>query len=164
MISQSELMHFVSYDSDTGEFLWKNPGSTKMKPGQKAGFLDAYGYWNLSLEGKKYKAHRMAWLYVFGVHAGDTIDHINGKPSDNRICNLREATRLQNQKNQKMHSNNKLGLKGVSRAACKTLPFRATIKADGKAIHLGCFSSPEEAHAAYKSAATRLHGSFARAA
>ena len=40
--------------------------------------------------------------------------------------------------------------------------FVSKIKKDGKAIYLGYYRTPEEAHAAYRAAARRLYGEFAR--
>lgn len=104
----------------------------------------------------------MAFLYVHGW-LPEEVDHINnnGPKDDNRICNLREATKSKNQFNRGRTKNNTSGFKGVQFK--KDIgKYRARIKNNLKDIHLGYFSTPEEAYEAYKEAALRLHGEYAR--
>lgn len=89
------------------------------------------------------------------------MDHINTIRSDNRIANLREATNSQNNFNSPMKPNNTSGFKGVSWSK-REGKFKAQIAANGVRMVLGSFDSPEEASEAYKSAAAKLHGEFAR--
>jgi hypothetical protein len=110
-----------------------------------------------------YRAHRLAWLYVYGEALGEfeEIDHINGDRQDNRIGNLRRATKSQNMANMRGHS--KLGLpKGVSIQA-KSRRFMACIMVGRRKKYLGTFDTATEAHAAYRAAAQEHHGEFARA-
>lgn len=79
--------------------------------------------------------------------------------SDNRISNLREATRSQNAMNARKQRDNTSGFKGVSRWRGK---WQAKIQRDGKQRFLGAFSTPQDAALAYKNAAINLHGEFAR--
>ena len=103
-----------------------------------------------------HQAHRLAWLYVHGSWPVDQIDHINCDPSDNRICNLREATPAQNQANTRSYA--KSGFKGVRKNFSK---WNAYI--GGRTFkHLGSFDTPEEANAAYLTAARARSGEFAR--
>ena len=99
--------------------------------------------------------------FILGRRDGLEIDHINLNPLDNRRCNLRYATRQQNQCNRRMNSRNKLGIKGVSRVPSGR--FHATISVFTKAYFLGSFATAEEASAAYRNAAKQYHGEFARA-
>src|SRR4030095_14944144 len=120
------------------------------------------GYIKLSVCNKRYYGHRLAWLYVFGQWPNDELDHINLVTSDNRIANLREATKAQNNSNCSVRSHSKSGKKGVDFVQ-STGKWRAKISKNRRRIHLGTFNSPEEAHAAY-CAAARIHfGEFARA-
>jgi HNH endonuclease len=94
---------------------------------------------------------------------GMEVDHINGNKLDNRRCNLRYATPQQNRHNRTRYSNSTTGLKGVTfNKKNKKKPFQSHICDRWKKIHLGYFSTPEEAATAYNNAAIRLHGSFAR--
>jgi hypothetical protein len=89
------------------------------------------------------------------------IDHINEDPSDNRWSKLRLATKAQNMRNITRTKAKTSGYKGVgwSKASQK---WRAYIRADGINYHLGLFKTKEEAAAAYKAAADKLHGEFAK--
>ena len=88
----------------------------------------------------------------------DNIDHINNITSDNRICNLREATSSQNQANSPIQKNNTTGYKGVSVEGIK---YKATIQVNKKSITIGRFSSAEEAAIAYDIKAIEVFGTFA---
>jgi hypothetical protein len=98
---------------------------------------------------------------------GPEVDHINGDGLDNRRSNLRPCTRSQNMANRGRQRNNTSGYKGVSRSGRKWCARIYAPNPNGgrsRALTLGRFDSPEEAHAAYCEAAKRLHGEFARTA
>ena len=98
--------------------------------------------------------------FIMKPKTGDYVDHINGNRLDNRRENLRIATNRQNAMNSKMHSNNKIGVKGVSLHRASGL-FHARIRQDGIRKSLGYFKTAEEAGLAYDKAATMLFGEFA---
>jgi hypothetical protein len=126
---------------------------------QHSWLLSNKGYPVRYVNKKPQLMHRL----IVGASKGVEVDHINGDPLDNRRENLRRCSHAENMKNRKMHSNNKLGVKGVhwdKRGSC----FRAQIKVDGKKIHLGMFGTPEEASKSYQRAAQLYFGEFARAA
>lgn len=155
------LREILSYDATTGNFTWKIlTKNRKCTPGRPAGYSNHNGYWQITINSKHYKAHRLAWLYVFGKWPDGYLDHINNNGMDNRISNLRIAAPKQNAANSRRRRTNSSGFKGVSRH--KKL-WRAVICADGKSYLLGLFRSPEEAHVAYCSAAQKLFGEFWRA-
>ena len=112
------------------------------------------------INGRSYYVHRLIFLINHG-YLPSQIDHANGDTLDNRICNLRAASNAQNQRNKGAMPKNQVGLKGVSYKKDMHL-YRAQISANGKGYHLGYFSTPSKAHEAYKQAAKRLHGEFAR--
>jgi len=90
------------------------------------------------------------------------VDHIDGNGLNNVRKNLRMATSIQNRRNRILNSNNSSGYKGVYfNPYSRVRPWLAAIKADGKKNHLGSFSTPQEAHAAYRTAAVDLHKEFA---
>jgi hypothetical protein len=109
------------------------------------------GYLRGRVYGKFYLAHRVAWLLTYGTWPDDDIDHINGDRSDNRIANLRVATRSENMKNAKMRVNNTSGVVGVSwhKAARK---WHAEIKSNGRKFSLGLFRDLEHAAIARRAA------------
>lgn len=90
MITCDELRKVLEYVPTTGNFYWKVAASNRIIPGMLAGHVNKRGYVNIRYKGKKYFAHRLAWLYVNGsLKAGKVIDHINNHKADNRIDNLR---------------------------------------------------------------------------
>ena len=89
------------------------------------------------------------------------IDHKNGIRHDNRLCNLREATRFQNQQNLGISIRNTSGFMGVSYHKV-TAQWRASIRTDHGHKHLGYFDTPEAAAAAYRAAANRNRGEFSQ--
>lgn len=104
------------------------------------------------------------WLHIeiFGeAPNGMVVDHINNFGLDNRKTNLRICLIRENVTNQKIARHNTSGFKGVSRTHKCTAPWRATITSKGVQYSLGSFWTPEAAHAAYCTAALRLHGEFA---
>jgi hypothetical protein len=98
---------------------------------------------------------------ILGLESGDPrrIDHINGNRIDNRRANLRIATAQQNAHNARISSRNTSGFKGAHR---DRKWWKAQIRINGKNKNLGYFASPEEAHAAYRQAAIKAFGEFAR--
>jgi len=80
---------------------------------------------------------------------------------DNRIENLRPATKAENGWNRGKNKNNKSGFKGVTFDACRG-KWKASIGVHGKVKQLGRFSSPEAASSAYEIAAQKFCGQFAR--
>ena len=157
-ISQDRLRYLLTYEKETGMFTWNiKSRNGLLKPGTIAGGKDACGYRKIHIDGVSYKAHRLAWMYEYGVWPCGTIDHINGIPDDNRIANLREATPLQNQHNKRRPpAHNTSGYLGVSFNKQK-LKWRATISIGNKSKTIGNFDSPEEASEAYLKAKRLLH-------
>jgi hypothetical protein len=103
-------------------------------------------------------AHRLAWLLVWT--AGAIEIHIHGNPGNNQISNLRAATRSQNAENRRLNRNNRTGVKGVCLNRGK---FDAYIRHHGgQRLFIGRFATLEDAAAACREAAERLHGEFAR--
>jgi len=113
-----------------------------VKVGDVAGSLGRDGYRTIFIQGSAYKAHRLAWLLHTGKWPRHQLDHINRIRDDNRIENLREATKSQNQVNSEMYRNNKSGYRNVHPAFGKWV---ALVKRNGKQHHLGMFAAPEEA-------------------
>jgi len=162
LISQEYLKERFNYDAETGLFTWKIiPAHTKVNIGDIAGVVDATGYIRLSINHKPYLAHRMVWLYVYGVMPCKYMDHINLDRADNRLCNLRESTPAQNQANKSLSCKNTSGYKGVYWDSARKY-WRAAIRIDGIKKHLGCFSSKELAFKSYQDASLKIHGEFSR--
>jgi AP2 domain-containing protein/HNH endonuclease len=104
-------------------------------------------------------------VLIFGLYnnkypeGNETVDHIDRNTLNDKNDNLRIATKTQSSGNTSVRSNNKCGYKGVT--YCKyTNRWRAIIRINGKATHLGRFDSPQEAHQAYVEAAKEHFGEF----
>lgn len=160
-LTLERLRELLIYDPATGEFTRRVDIYRKYRAGQKAGSRDRRGYVFLRIDYRPYTAHRLAWLYVYGVWPARDVDHIDGDCSNNRIANLRLATMSQNIANSKLSCRNKPGSKGVSWATNER-KWKAQITFQSRNKHLGYFNSKEEAAACYREAATRLFGEFAR--
>jgi hypothetical protein len=143
-----------------GALYWKkNRG--RVLAGTRAGTPREKGHIQIVVNRKMYREHVLVWLMFYGEKPSLLIDHINGNPSDNRIENLRLATNAQNLANRGKTKSNTSGFKGVYRHN-QTNKWVASIKHLGKKYNLGCYSSPEEAHEAYKKASISLNQQFAR--
>ena len=147
-MTQNELKEILRYDPDTGIFIWKLNVGKRLKAGQRAGSNDGRGYIHIKINGKNYKAHRLAWLYMYGQWPKKHIDHINKVKHDNRIENLRCVTNQENLFN--------TDAKGYSwhKASQK---WKAKIVLDGKHKHLGLYDTEAEARTAYIKAKDTMH-------
>ena len=135
LITQSKLQSLFIYDKDTGIFTWKHSGI-------KAGNTDKVtGYHKIGIDNKQYKAHRLAWIYMYDA-VPNNIDHINHIKIDNRICNLRDVTHTQNNRNLIISKVNTSGVIGVKKRGTS---FIAEIQVDNKKIYLGSFKNIEDA-------------------
>jgi hypothetical protein len=155
-IPVSEVRAILSYDKLTGVMRWKVK-RPKIKKGQIA-VVKSSGHLSVQYLGVKYMASRLAWVIVNGKWPTHYIDHIDGNKLNNEWRNLREATPSQNAINSN-HAR-KSPYRGVS-PHYRRWRARITISRENR-IHLGCFSTAEEAHEAYKQAAIKYHGEFAR--
>lgn len=163
-LSQEYLKEALDYNPEKGIFTWKErptyPKDWNSKySGKIAGCKDSSGYIMIRIEGKRYFAHRLVWLYLYGKWPTDLIDHINCITSDNRICNLRESSHRTNKQNlKKSYADNCCGYLGVTKRKCKSgFRFEARIKSNNDHMYLGSFKTPEEAHAAYIAKKRELH-------
>lgn len=150
-------MQLLSYDSETGQFTWRTDKSGTAKSGSIGGRKpSSNGYLRIGIDGRNRFAHRLAWLYVYGVNPDGQIDHINRIKTDNRIENLRVVTNKQNRQNSGPRRGSASGVKGVSVSSWKN-KWHAQIGVDGVNISLGRFDSIEKASEAYAEAARKLH-------
>jgi hypothetical protein len=162
MIDAETKSRLLDYDPETGVFTWKPRGRRNSwdarYTGARAGTLEN-GRIVIRIGNRCYKAHRLAWLYVHGAWPDGHLDHANRSPADNRLANLRLATRSQNAANTRKRSDNTSGFKGVCWNK-KTRKWVAQVRVKGEARYLGLFDSPEEAYAAYQQAAMAAFGEF----
>ena len=147
ILSKEELLKIFDYKD----------GEIYRKP-EKAGTIDGGGYVQTGIKGKYFKNHRLIFMMHFG-YVPETIDHIDGNKLNNKIENLRPASKSENQYNKKFQSNNTSGVKGVTwRKDIKK--WRAKITVDGKHINIGNFDNVELAEKEIKKVRLELHKCF----
>ena len=152
-LTQAELKKMLDYDADTGLFSSKL-AHAKMKVGSIAGTRTVKGYINISINGKVYLGHRLAFLYMTGELPAGQVDHISHTKADYKWSNLREVSHQQNQCNRGKCPRNTSGINGViwDKQISK---WRAQIMINGKNKSLGAFSDKTDAALARKDADTR---------
>lgn len=157
-LTRSRLLEILHYDPLSGRFTWKARASHRCVIGAEAGTLQKRGYRTIGIAGKRYPAHRLAWLYFHGCWPAGEIDHINGEHADNRIENLRDVPpRINKQNIRRPNRDNLSGFLGVSPNGRR---WAAQLDNGGKKIYIGTFDTPEEAHAAYVLAKRQIHPGF----
>ena len=104
----------LHYSPETGEFVWLQITTSRVKIGDIAGAVNSGGYVSIGLYGRRYYAHRLAWLYVTGYWPETIIDHRDRQRNNNRFANLRLATDTENAHNASIKKNNTSGVPGVS--------------------------------------------------
>ena len=152
-----ELLHEL-FEYREGHLYWKVARSNAIKVGQKTGWVSKAGYVYVNLNNIPTTAHRI----IFAMHHGfipEMVDHINGHKSDNRIENLRAATRSENFCNAKTRKNNTSGIKGVEK---HQNGWRVRIHKDKKSYEGGVYKTIEEASNAIKLLRSSIHGNFAK--
>lgn len=113
----------------------------------------------ISIYGKWFREHRLIYLLAHGT-LPENIDHINRDKLDNRIDNLREACKAENERNRDKYRINTSGYKGVW-FHNQRKKWCAEITTNGKSRKLGLFDSKEDAAVAYNEASLKYHGEFA---
>lgn len=151
MITQDQLKSVLAYDSTTGVFTWTNPSSNRVKLGDVAGNIEPTGYVGMVVNYGRYRAHRLAWLYVYGVMPDGEIDHMDGNKSNNAISNLRVVTSTQNKENTGLLRNNTSGVRGVYWDK-RRQKWMARVQHHNKWVFLGRFDSLSEAAKTVKEA------------
>jgi hypothetical protein len=135
LITQEELKNVLEYNYETGIFKWIKPAPGRRKD-KLAGSIAKSGYSQIEINNSIYYSHRLAWLYVHGKWPKYYIDHLNHKRSDNRLLNLREVKKIENDRNVSKRKDNTSGTTGVEWFKNKWV---ANIGINNKTIHLGRF-------------------------
>lgn len=142
-MNQSRLKELLSYNKETGLFIRLTDASNSTKIGDIAGGIGLCGYIHIRVDGKRMKAHRLAFLYMTGSMPKE-VDHINHIKIDNRWDNLRPATRTEQNRNHAKRRDNSSDCTGVcwNKKECK---WKARISNGVKRINLGTFEKYSEA-------------------
>lgn len=159
-VSIKRLQEVFVFDPETGILRNRITRHNKAKLGDVAGMPNSNGYLLVRVDRSVLRVHRIAWMLHYGSDADGDIDHINGDRSDNRIENLRQATRSENLWNRGATKINTSGAKGVSWDK-RRRKWRSRIGVNYKKIVLGYFQTVAEAAEAYRNGAEKYHGAFA---
>ena len=148
------LRELLKYSPDNGSIVWAKTSSNRAVAGSPAGCLSGNRR-VLRVDGVLLKAHRVAWALNFGEWPNKLIDHINGDPTDNRLCNLRACSHGENMQNmRKARSDSQSKMIGAQKDRNRWV---ANIRIDGRKSYLGSFGTAKEAHEAYVIAKRRIH-------
>lgn len=170
-ISPIILRSLLRYEPETGKLYWLPRDTTLFREGKipveracriwnsryadkEAFTANSRGYRVGGIFGRTYEAHRVIWAITHGEWPSDKSDHENGVRNDNRIANLRDVSTQENGKNSKLPSSNTSGVIGVGWRQQKA-KWRASIRAEGRHIHLGYFTDFDAAVSARKAAEAR---------
>lgn len=163
MLAHSDLIKQIRYDPETGRFFrFFMRNGNRIGNGEKEMYYakTSRGYLEVRLHKRKYSAHRLAFFYQTGRWPTQ-VDHINQVKTDNRWCNLREATQGQNNANVKVRSST--GYKGVTlrKTSAGNTFYEARIRVCKKLIILGRRKDAIEASKLYNDADAKFYGEFA---
>ena len=154
IMNKEIIEKYFYYCYESGNFIWKvNRGNGRKN--SPAGNLRSDGYLRIQLFGKNYYAHVLVWVYFYGKFSDFDIDHIDGNRANNKIQNLREATRNQNCQNQKKQNKNKKIKLGVTLKDNKY--FVARIRKDGVLYNIGSYKTEDDAYKAYLKKKREIH-------
>lgn len=155
------LRQLLRYDAETGKLYWRPRARpwfkrevdwkiwNKRYAGKEAmTALRSDGYFVGRIFDVMIRSHRAAWAITYGVWP-EEIDHINGDPADNRLANLRSASRAENCRNLKRPKNNTSGHVGVTRCNRRGA-WIAQMNIMNKMVYIGQYASKAEAAAARK--------------
>jgi len=157
-MNKSMLNELFEYKD--GNLYWKKRLSQRAKIGDKAGYLRKDGYVNIRINNKNYKAHRLVFVFHHD-YMPEFIDHIDGNKANNKIENLRSATKAQNRMNISLQSNSKSGIKNVNWHK-KTNKWIVQLGINGKKLHFGTYFDLEVAKFVADTMRHKYHGQFSR--
>lgn len=159
-IFRARVLELFSYDPRSGKLFWKVAPSNRVKVGQEAGRIESNGYRRVRIDRNDYYAHRLIFL-IENCYLPEYIDHKDGNPLNNRIENLREASRSENMRNTSKRSNNTSGIVGVCWGKSRNKWQAECTDRNGKRTHLGYFTDIQVAAEVVKAFRLQEHGEFA---
>lgn len=151
-LTRERVLEYVDVSSEPPVWIKR---SGRLMPGSEFGTVNERGARQVTILGNRLLYHRLVWFLEKGVWPEGEIDHRDNYPSNNKIENLRDATKTINTQNiRRAQKNNKTGFLGVTK---NRKAFVATIGVESGTKYLGSFTTPEEAHEAYVKAKRELH-------
>jgi hypothetical protein len=158
MITQELVKELFEYRD--GVLFNKVYRSSNAQVGMRSGKVRPDGYAVVSIKEKLFYIHRLIFLYHHG-HMPECVDHIDNSPLNNRIENLREATRSQNSTNMVMRKSNTSGFKNVYWDK-KTKKWFVQIRVNKKSKSFGSYHDIEVANFIAETMRNKFHQQFAR--
>lgn len=158
--TSAELHQYFLYEACTGNLYWRVDKGTRVKAGDAAGTKHNKGYLSVEVDGTAYLVHRVIWCMVHGQWPSTFIDHEDLDRVNNRLHNLRLATRTGNNCNQALRSDSTSGVKGVSWHQ-RIGKWQARVQVDGVRTSLGYFDDIVEAENAAIASRSKQHKEFA---
>jgi len=155
--TQERLKELFEYRD--GLMIRKTRPSIRSFVGQVVGCPDPEGYLRVSVDKRQYLLHRLVYLFHHG-YLPEFLDHANGNRANNKIENLRPASKYQNILNSQIRSDNTSGVKGVCWNARKRKWF-AKIYVNKKSLNLGYFDDIELADLVVREARVIHHKEYA---
>lgn len=160
-LTQEEVHRLLEYRD--GKLFWKIPrrGVNKNSDGDyPVGWINGGGYWRLKLGDKSYYSHQIIYFMHHG-YIPEFIDHIDNNKANNRIENLRSATKGQNNTNRPAAKANRLSRSRGVIPSANGKRWHARVQHNKKSIHLGTFDDLELADLVAMEARNLYHGAFA---
>lgn len=154
-LTAERLRELLHYDPLTGIFTRRVKSGPRVKVGDVAGTTHADGGVEIRVDGRSYKANRLAWLYMTGEWPAAQVDHKDGNRANNVFGNLRDVSPTVNQQNRRRTAvDTKTGRMGVMEKGGR---FYAYIDVDGRRKWLGGHETADAAHATYLTNKRVLH-------
>jgi hypothetical protein len=148
MLTKALVRRIFNYDPATGIFTWKIRAANCVHVGDVVGIKHHSGYIDLVIKQRKFRAHRIAFIWMTG-RTPLFVDHINHDKADNRWINLREVTHSENHKNGTVRANCKSGIPGVYWVP-KSRRWRVTVTINQVQTYLGEYRDFDDAVAIRK--------------
>jgi len=157
MLTQQEALELFDYKD--GQLYWRKPLNKRVKIGSLAGTVSSVGYIAIMVNRKRYQAHRL----IFLMHHGwlpEFIDHIDLDRKNNKIENLRAASRGQNNLNCSVRRDSRSQIKNVCWVA-RLNKWLVSMRIKGQRKHIGVFADLELAILVASEYRDFYHGEFA---
>lgn len=154
-----DILHEL-FEYRDGALYWKIHAG-KCKAGARAGFVNpTTGRRRICIKRKLYSEHRIIFAMHFGFFP-EFVDHIDLNPLNNKIENLRQATKAQNFWNIGIVKRNTSGIKNVTWDSARN-KWRVRVRVNGKRLNFGSFEDKEFAELVAIEARNKYHGEFCR--
>lgn len=155
-LTQKRLKETLRYCPATGEWMWLKTLSNRSIRGNFAGSVYGNGYKYIKINGKRFKASRLAWFYMTNGWPEKEIDHKDRNPLNDKWNNLRDVSSSINKLNTKIRIDSTSKVKGVHKNKRQD-DWEAYIYVNKKKKYLGRFKESKNAIIARKNAEIKYY-------